>query len=41
MDFQYSPKVEALRRRVDDFMQQHVYPAEHDYQAFVDDPAHR
>jgi acyl-CoA dehydrogenase len=41
VDFQYSPKVEALRRRVDDFMQQHVYPAEHDYRAFVDDPAHR
>jgi acyl-CoA dehydrogenase len=41
VDFQYSPKVEDLRRRVDDFMQQHVYPAEHDYRAFVDDPAHR
>jgi acyl-CoA dehydrogenase len=28
MDFSYSPKTEALRQRVDDFMQAHIFPAE-------------
>jgi acyl-CoA dehydrogenase len=28
MDFSYSPKTEALRQRVDAFMQEHVFPAE-------------
>jgi acyl-CoA dehydrogenase len=28
MDFSYSPRTEDLRRRVDDFMQEHVFPAE-------------
>ena len=28
MDFAYSPKVQALQRRVDAFMQEHVYPQE-------------
>ncbi|HET7203488.1 MAG TPA: acyl-CoA dehydrogenase family protein, partial [Steroidobacteraceae bacterium] len=41
MGFQYSPKVQDLMRRIDAFMQQHVYPAEHEYQAFVEDPANR
>jgi acyl-CoA dehydrogenase len=31
MDFDYSPKVRELQRQVADFMQQHVYPAEHTY----------
>ncbi len=29
MDFGYSPKVKELRERVDSFMQEHVFPAEH------------
>ncbi|MEH6670262.1 acyl-CoA dehydrogenase [Halopseudomonas sp.] len=29
MDFGYSPKVKDLRERVDAFMQEHVFPAEH------------
>ena len=28
MQFDYSPKVQQLRERVDSFMQQHVYPNE-------------
>jgi acyl-CoA dehydrogenase len=28
MDFSYSPKTDALRQRVDAFMQEHVFPAE-------------
>jgi acyl-CoA dehydrogenase len=31
MNFDYSPKVAALRARVLEFMQQHVYPGEADY----------
>lgn len=41
MNFEYSPKVQDLRRRVDGFMQQHVYPLEHAYDEFVHDPANR
>ena len=39
MDFEYSDKTRSLMRRVDDFMQQHVYPAERAYRDFVEDPA--
>lgn len=28
MDFSFSPKIEALRKRLEDFMERHVYPAE-------------
>lgn len=28
MDFAYSPKVQALRERVQAFMDEHVYPSE-------------
>ncbi|HWJ06033.1 MAG TPA: acyl-CoA dehydrogenase family protein [Steroidobacteraceae bacterium] len=38
MDFEYSDRTRSLMRRVDDFMQQHVYPAEQAYRDFVDDP---
>ncbi|MDZ7643676.1 MAG: acyl-CoA dehydrogenase family protein [Woeseiaceae bacterium] len=31
MDFDYSPQVRALQERLDDFMQQHVYPQEQAY----------
>jgi acyl-CoA dehydrogenase len=31
MDFDYTPKVAALRKRLLAFMEQHVYPAERDY----------
>ncbi len=34
MDFAFTPKVQALQRRVDDFMQQHVFPNE---QRFYDE----
>ena len=36
MDFDYSPKVNELRARVTEFMEQHVYPAEAEYHGFVD-----
>jgi len=41
VDFEYSPKVKDLMRRVDDFMQQHIHPIEHEHDQFVQDPAHR
>jgi acyl-CoA dehydrogenase len=41
MDFEYSGKTRELMRRVDDFMQEHVFPAEGAYDEFVDDPANR
>ena len=41
MNFEYSPKVQDLMRRVDGFMQQHVYPIEHEHDEFVQDPANR
>ena len=41
MNFDYTPKVQDLRRRVDGFMQRHVYPVEHSYDEFVHDPANR
>ena len=31
MDFMYTDKVNALRKRVDDFMQEHTFPAEKTY----------
>jgi len=33
MDFAYSPKVQDLQRRVTDFMQEHIYPAEARFEA--------
>ena len=39
MDFEYSPSTRELMRRVDDFMQAHVFPAEAEYEEFVQDPA--
>jgi acyl-CoA dehydrogenase len=36
MDFDYTPKVQELRRRLLDFMQQHVYPAEHRFLAEIE-----
>ena len=41
MDFEYSAKTRELMQRVDDFMQQHVYPVEPEYDEFVHDPANR
>ncbi len=37
MDFSYSPKVQDLQRRVDAFMQEHVFPHEGRYAAEVED----
>ena len=39
MDFQYSPKVQELRARVDAFMQAHVFPIEAERDHFLHDPA--
>src|SRR5512139_649874 len=41
MDFEYSARTRELMQRVDDFMQAHVYPAEAEYEEFVQDPARR
>jgi acyl-CoA dehydrogenase len=41
MDFDYPPKVEALRSRVDAFMQEHVFPQEGRYAAEVEENTHR
>jgi acyl-CoA dehydrogenase len=41
MDFEYSDKTRDLMRRVDDFMQRYIYPAEREYLDFVEDPANR
>lgn len=38
MDFEYSPKVEELRTRLQKFMDAHVYPAEDKYHAWATDP---
>jgi alkylation response protein AidB-like acyl-CoA dehydrogenase len=32
MDFEHSPKVKALQRRLNDFMAEHIYPNEQRYQ---------
>ena len=37
MDFEYSPKVTALRTRVDDFMQEFIYPNESRYRQDVEE----
>ena len=39
MDFEYSEKTRDLMRRVDAFMQEHIFPAEAAYEEFVADPA--
>lgn len=41
MDFEYSPKVAALRERVSAFMERHVYPNEALYFATLDESASR
>ena len=41
MDFEYSPRTRELMRRVDDFMQAHIFPAEAEYDEFVQDPTKR
>ena len=37
MDFEYSPKVQELRSRVDGFMQQHIFPNEHRFHEEVEE----
>jgi acyl-CoA dehydrogenase len=37
MDFDYSPKVQELRGRVDAFMQQHILPNEHRFDEEVEE----
>jgi len=39
MDFQYSPKVQDLRKRLIAFMNAHVYPIEQERDHFLHDPA--
>ena len=41
MNFEHSDKTKDLMRRVDAFMQEHLYPVEHAYHEFVQDPANR
>jgi len=41
MDFDYTPKVEELRRRVSEFVAEHVYPNEATYQAYLAEAADR
>ena len=41
MDFSYSPKVQELQRRVDAFMQEHVFPQERRYADDVEHNTHR
>lgn len=41
MDFQYSDKVEGLRARINAFMDEHVYPIEHERDRFHADAANR
>lgn len=36
MNFEYSEKSKALQKRVDDFMQEHIFPHEKAYQEFVE-----
>jgi acyl-CoA dehydrogenase len=41
VNFEYSERTRELMQRVDDFMQQHVYPVEAEREEFVQDPANR
>ena len=41
MNFEYSAKTRDLMQRVDDFMQEHIYPVEAEREEFVQDPANR
>ena len=41
MDFEYSPKVLEHKERLEAFMEEYVYPAEHTYHTFTTDPANR
>ena len=36
MNFEYSEKSLALQKKIDDFLQEHIYPIEKDYQSFVE-----
>jgi len=36
MNFEYTEKSKALQKRVDDFMQQHIFPLEKEYDEFVE-----
>ncbi|MEL7020909.1 MAG: acyl-CoA dehydrogenase family protein [Bacteroidota bacterium] len=40
MNFEYTPKVQALCAKLQDFMDEHIYPIEQSYEQFVHDPAH-
>jgi len=41
VNFEYSAKTRDLMRRIDDFMQEHIYPVEAEREEFVQDPANR
>jgi acyl-CoA dehydrogenase len=41
VDFDYSTRTRDLMQRVDAFMQQHVFPAEAEYESFVQSPEQR
>jgi len=39
MGFEQTPRVIELNTRLEDFMREHIYPREHDYEEFTLDPA--
>jgi acyl-CoA dehydrogenase len=39
MGFEQTPRVIELNTRLEDFMKEHIYPREHDYEEFTLDPA--
>jgi acyl-CoA dehydrogenase len=41
VNFEYSARTQELLRRIDEFMQAHVYPREAEHDEFVQDPANR
>jgi acyl-CoA dehydrogenase len=41
VNFEYSARTRELLQRIDDFMQEHIYPVEAEREEFVQDPANR
>ncbi|MFK7935613.1 MAG: acyl-CoA dehydrogenase family protein [Saprospiraceae bacterium] len=39
MNFEFTPKVKELQARLQAFMDEHIYPIEHEYEKFINDPA--
>jgi acyl-CoA dehydrogenase len=41
MEFEHTPRVRETMARLSDFMDEHVYPVEHDYYEYIDSSANR